>query len=282
MTPQKAETEKGVLRVASYNIHQGVGGDGQQDLQRVAQVINDLAADVVALQEVHVRFGGEAQRRQLDFLAQATEMSPVCGATMMRPDGHYGNAVLVRTPILREQLHDLSFSGREPRGVIDLLLETDLGPVRFLATHLGLRPSERRHQVRRLLAWIERAEHPVVLAGDFNEWFPWGRAARWLTRPFLSQRSPRTFPAKYPLFGLDRIFVAPPLRVMQLDAVDQGFARIASDHLPLLALIEKSAPRLAESAAPAQQKGAQGEQHQVGCPGQQNDDGACRQVEGIA
>jgi endonuclease/exonuclease/phosphatase family metal-dependent hydrolase len=251
MIPCESGAGKAVLRVASYNIHQGVGGDGQQNLERVAHVINDLAADVVALQEVHVRFGGEAQRRQLDFLAQATGMSPVCGATMMRPDGHYGNAVLVRTEIRREHLHDLSFSGREPRGVIDLLLDTDLGPIRFLATHLGLRPNERRHQVRRLLAWIERAEHPVVLAGDFNEWFPWGRSARWLARPFLSQRSPRTFPAKYPLFGLDRIFVAPPLRAVQLDAVGHGHARIASDHLPLLAVIEKSGSRRAESAAPA-------------------------------
>ncbi len=240
MIHRETETEKAVLRVASYNIHQGVGGDGQQNLPRVAHVINDLDADVVALQEVHVRFGGEAQCRQLDFLTQATEMSSVCGATMMRPDGHYGNAVLVRTAILREHLHDLSFSGREPRGVIDLLLETDLGPVRFMATHLGLRPRERRHQVRRLLAWIESAQHPVVLAGDFNEWFLWGRSARWLAQPFHSPRSPRTFPAKYPLFGLDRIFVAPPLRVVQLDAIDRGHARIASDHLPLLAVIEKS------------------------------------------
>lgn len=235
------KTSKALLRVASYNIHEGIGGDRIRDLERVAGVINDLDADVIALQEVHVKFGGKAQRRQLEFLAQATKMTPVRGVTMMRPDGHYGNAVLVRIPILNECLHDLSFSGREPRGVIDLLIETDMGPVRFMATHLGLYPGERRYQVRRLLAWVERAQHPVVLAGDFNEWFPWGRSARWLARSFASQSqlSPRTFPARYPLFRLDRIFVSPPLRIVRHDVIDRDLARIASDHLPLLAVIEK-------------------------------------------
>lgn len=232
---------KAGLRVASYNIHEGVGGDRILDLERVACVINDLDPDVIALQEVHTGFGVKPQRRQLDFLAQATELSPVSGVTMLRSDGHYGNAVLVRTRILREHLHDISFSGREPRGVIDLIIETDLGPVRFMATHLGLRPTERCYQVGRLLAWVESARQPVILAGDFNGWFPWGRSTRWLARPFASQSppSPRTFPARYPLFRLDRIFSAHPLRVVRCDAVDRGLARIASDHLPLLALIEK-------------------------------------------
>lgn len=241
MISHSVKTEKAVLRVASYNIHEGVGGDRIQDLERVAYVINDLDADVVALQEVHRRFGDKAQYRQLDFLAQKTKMLPVCGVTMMRSDGHYGNAVLVRNPIRHKRLHDLSFSGREPRGVIDLILGTDMGPVRFMATHLGLRPRERRYQVRRLLEWVDNAQHPVILAGDFNEWFPWGRSIRWLARSFVSQSHPypRTFPAGYPLLHLDRIFVTPPLRVVRCQTVKRGPASIASDHLPLLAVIEK-------------------------------------------
>jgi len=206
----------------------------------MACILNDLDADVVALQEVHVAFGGKVKRQLMDFFAQVTKMSPVYGMTMMRLDGHYGNVVLVRTPILRKRLHDISFSGREPRGVIDLVLQTELGAVRFMATHLGLRPNERRYQVLRLLELVENTQYPVILAGDFNEWFPWGRSARRLARPFVSgaQFSPRTFPARYPLFCLDRIFAAPPLQVIQCAAVDRGLARIASDHLPLLAVIK--------------------------------------------
>lgn len=258
MTDQSAGTGINRLRVASYNIHQGVGGDGKRDLKRVASVINHLDADVVALQEVHVRFGAGEQGRQLEFLAEATGMRPICGATMLRPDGHYGNAVLVRSAIIREHLHDLSFPGREPRGVIDLVLETQLGPVRLLATHLGLRPNERRYQVSRLLAWINAAQHPVIVAGDLNEWFPWGRSARWLTRSFPAQRSPRTFPARRPLFGLDRIFAAPPLRIPRMTAVVQPPARLASDHLPLLAEVER-----APSASAAQHQNSNGEQGKI-------------------
>ncbi len=231
---------EGCLRVASYNIHQGEGGDGRRDLGRIAAVIERLAADVVALQEVHVRFGGGEESRQLDYLAAATGMTAVSGATLLRPDGHYGNGALVRTEIVRQHLHDLSFPAREPRGVVDLVLATALGRLRLLATHLGLRPAERRYQVRRLLALIEASEEPVILAGDFNEWFPWGRPARWLARGFTAGSALRTFPARYPIFPLDRIFVGPGLRIRRLEAVCAAPARIASDHLPLLAQIART------------------------------------------
>jgi endonuclease/exonuclease/phosphatase family metal-dependent hydrolase len=237
---EEPKSPSAVLRVASYNIHQAVGGDSRRDLARVAGVINQLNADVVALQEVHDRFAGDAQSRQLEYLAAATGMEALAGATMLHSDGQYGNAVLVRAPIERRRLHDLSFASREPRGVIDLLLTTSLGRLHLLATHLGLRAGERRSQVQLLLKLIAERPDPVILAGDFNEWFPWGRSLRWLKRVLPGGHPIRTFPAFCPIFPLDRILVGPQLHIRRLEAVRDGNARVASDHLPLLAEIVKT------------------------------------------
>lgn len=226
-----------IMRVACYNIHQGVGRDGRRDLQRVAQVITAMDAHVVVLQEVHVLFGSSSERRQLDDLAVATGMVGISGPTMLRPDGHYGNAVLVRVPVVRQRLHDLSYGSREPRGAVELELDTDIGRVRLIATHLGLVPRERRRQVRRLLELAEEGTQPLILAGDFNEWWPWGRPARRLNRAFPGMPAPATFPARWPIFSLDRIFVAPPGALHSLQVLRKGAAALASDHLPLLAEI---------------------------------------------
>lgn len=242
-----ASSAQRVLRVATYNIHQCVGCDGRYDLERVAQVLRELDARVVALQEVHIRFGSGAEH-PLDLLAEATGMAPVSGPVMLRGDGHYGNALLTDLPVLRKKLHDISYPGREPRAVMELELDTCEGAsLSVVATHLGLHPGERRHQTRRLLEIVASIqERPLVVLGDFNEWLPWGRPLRWLRRLVAPTRAVRTFPARWPLFALDRILVAPRSTLVHVEAFRSPAARLASDHLPLYADIHlEPAPYMA-------------------------------------
>ncbi len=224
------------MRVATYNIHQCVGSDKRYDLDRVAKVLRDVDARVVALQEVHARLGS-GREHPLDLLAEATGMAPVSGLVLFRADGPYGNALLTDLPVLRKRLHDISYRGREPRGVMDLLLDTgnstNLG---VLATHLGLYPAERRYQTLRLLEIVASVnERPLVVMGDFYEWLPWGRPMRWLRRHVAPPSAVRTFPARWPLFALDRILVAPRDTLVRIQALRSSAARQASDHLPLYA-----------------------------------------------
>ena len=231
-----AQDPPGKLIVASYNIHQCIGGDGLRDVQRVADVIRELKADVVALQEVHVQLGDDREAMQLDTLARLTGLKVFSGPTIHRVDGHYGNAMLVRRAVKQVRRYDLSY-GRscEPRGALDV--ELAAGP-RIIATHLGLRPGERRFQVRRLLEIIESSpRHPLILLGDLNEWLPWGRPARWLHGGFAKAPARRTCPARFPLFPLDRILVRPAAALGELQAWRSDLARVASDHLPLRAEI---------------------------------------------
>jgi len=71
--------------------------------------------------------------------------------------------------------------------------------------------------------------------GDLNEWFLWGRPLRYLQRHFKSGPAPATFPARFPLFALDRIWVEPRENLVSVKTVNNSLTRLASDHLPLVA-----------------------------------------------
>lgn len=225
------------LTVVSYNIHRGVGRDGHADTERIARVVQEISPDLLALQEVDSGLEGAPVPGQLERLHRMLGLECVSGVTLRREDAAYGNAVFSRLPIRRVRLHDISVDGVEPRGVIDLDLDLPEEPVRLLATHLGLRSSERRHQVARLSSILERnPDLPLVLVGDFND----GRS-RWgplsdLGRRFGRWSGPRTYPARRPLLRLDRI-LADPGRwdVERVWAHRSALASRASDHLPVCA-----------------------------------------------
>ena len=110
--------------------------------------------------------------------------------------------------------------------------------LRVVATHLGLRPSERRTQVQRLLAAFEHAPLcPSVVMGDVNEWCL-GRPLRWLHQRFAVSHAPATFPARRPFLKLDRIWAHPPGALHGIAAHRSALARLASDHLPLVAELQ--------------------------------------------
>jgi endonuclease/exonuclease/phosphatase family metal-dependent hydrolase len=225
------------IRLATYNIHSHLGRDGNCDPGRIAKVINELSVDVIALQEVTSRHG---KLEALEFLAAETGMEAISGPTMHRPEiGGYGNAILTRGRLLDVQRVDLSFGQHEPRGAIDAMLEIRGQPLRVIATHLGLRPAERRHQIEILLERHDPGDPcPMALMGDINEWFLWGRPLRKLHARFGEPPSPSTFPSGWPMFALDRIWVSPLERLGRLTVHASALARVASDHLPLVAVIE--------------------------------------------
>jgi endonuclease/exonuclease/phosphatase family metal-dependent hydrolase len=199
-------------------------------------VLQEIDADVIALQEVESRPGDELDA--LAYLARETANRAIPGMTMIEEDAHYGNALLTRLPVGDVRRHDLSVSRREPRAALEIELESDRCRLQFIATHLGLRPAERREQVRRLLQLFNIEGHDlVVLAGDLNEWLLWGRPLRMLHRLFPDTPHRRTWPASSPLFSLDRIWVHPRRVLHRLTTHRSELASVASDHLPLVAEI---------------------------------------------
>jgi len=223
-------------KLATWNLHRGIGRDGVMSPERCAAVLKEIDADAIALQEVEYSPGHELD--VLAYLARETGYRAIAGVTMVREDAHYGNALLTRLQVGDVRRHDLSVRGREPRAALDVDFESDQCRVQLIATHLGLHPAERREQVRRLLSLFDIGGRDLVLlAGDFNEWFLWGRPLRMLHRVFPDTPHRRSWPAHLPLFALDRILVRPRRALLKLKIHRSELARVASDHLPLIAEI---------------------------------------------
>jgi endonuclease/exonuclease/phosphatase family metal-dependent hydrolase len=227
-----------VISVLSYNIHECVGIDRKRDPSRIAQVIKESGAKIVGLQEVHSDSSGEDHLHQMNYLAAATGLEAIAGPAVERRNGHYGNVLLTNCKVLAVHKLNLSYLAREPRGAIDADLEIAGEAVRVIVTHLGLSPAERRFQVRKLLSALsEQRTRTVILLSDFNEWLPTGRSLRWIHTHLGKTALVRTFPSKFPLFALDRIWVSPPEALVELCRIRTPLSRIASDHLPLKAVV---------------------------------------------
>jgi len=230
------------ITALSYNIHECVGSDRRRDPARIAAVIRDSGAQIIGLQEVHSDGTGAEELHQMNYLARATGLQAVPGSSVERRNGHYGNVLLTRGKILAVNRIDLTYRHREPRGAIDADIDLDGETVRVIVTHLGLSGVERRFQVGKLLtALTNRRGRIVIVMSDFNEWMPTGRSLRWLHTQLGKTALIRTFPSAFPLFALDRIWVSPPAALMRLSCLRTPLSRIASDHLPLKALIKLSA-----------------------------------------
>lgn len=229
------------ISIGSYNIHSCVGLDRRRSPSRIADVLRELDCDIYALQEVDNEPGDDEDSKQLEYLSEAMHMAAVPGMSIVRHSGEYGNALLTRFPVARVHRHDLSYGKwLEPRGAIDVELDIGGRALRVIATHLGLSRSERRFQWRQLLAAIAASppEHPTVVLGDMNEWFPRAGTLRDAHKILGEALAPPEFPSFWPFLALTRIWVRPAQAIVSVKVHSTPLAKRASDHLPLRAEID--------------------------------------------
>ena len=227
---------RATVRVMTWNIHSGIGTDGQYDLDRIVETIERNRPDALALQEVDSRRTPPPARSPFAVLREAVGGHGIEAKSIVTADGEYGQMVVSRWPFGATEIHDITIAKREPRRAIEVEIAAPVGAFRFVATHFGLSISERRHQARRLVAIARRHPLPTVMLGDFNEWF-WPASLRGaLARELPGRTRHASFPSWYPLLRLDRIFCWPP-GAMRQSFVDHAAWR-ASDHLPVIADID--------------------------------------------
>jgi endonuclease/exonuclease/phosphatase family metal-dependent hydrolase len=238
--PLHEESAGPPLVVATYNIHTCVGVDRRYDPDRTAAVLRELDADIIGLQEVDARHRLNRHLNQWDYFAAATGLRALAGANVSDHRGRFGNALLTRFPMQLLQHIDLSVGTYEPRGAIDAEVLVDGRKLRVVVTHLGLHAGERRLQIARLLDAL--AQKPIdadamVIMGDLNEWRGRRGGIPALDRRLGRAPAPRTFPSWLPVLPLDRIYAGGGANLHAVAVHRSPLARLASDHLPLLAAL---------------------------------------------
>jgi endonuclease/exonuclease/phosphatase family metal-dependent hydrolase len=218
-----------IVTVASYNIHKGEGIDRLVDLSRIALVLQEIDADLVGVQEVYLP--------QAECLATTLGMDVAMGETRVHAGMPYGNAILTRLPVKSSHTFDLTRPLRQPRGGIRLDFLAGERLLHLFNVHFGLKIRERAEQVEALVReQVLSSDLPGlrVVMGDLNEWFP-GRVGRTLRRELHGPRIRRTHPAPMPIFPLDRIYWDRDLHAERFHVHRSRLARVASDHLPVVA-----------------------------------------------
>lgn len=237
------------LRLVTWNIHKGIGGvDRRYRLERVIGLLATLSPDVALLQEVASGLPRAGEHDQLHILSTALAMPHVAYSPQHSfAKGGYGNAILSRWPLSAVEQLDLTVGTRKKRGALQAKARVRVGrhsrTVVFFNLHLGLAGTERGLQIARFLeSHPFRGHHhrtPIVLGGDFNDlWGTLGR--RFLARSGFVRagRLESTFPAWLPVRPLDGIFVRGDARVTKCHVPKGQLARMASDHLPIVAELE--------------------------------------------
>jgi endonuclease/exonuclease/phosphatase family metal-dependent hydrolase len=180
------------MKIATYNIHGWRTADGAPNLDRIAQLLADIEADIVGLNEVfYPRRVTGADKPALAALAARLNMHFVFGPCLRwpaqddLPADAYGNALLSRWPIIASAAHHLTpkeaaqqalLAEKEQRGLLEArILLPDERTFTVYVTHLDHTDEEARLvQLRSLRSWTQRDRNrPHVVMGDFNTISPW-------------------------------------------------------------------------------------------------------------
>lgn len=233
------------MRVATYNVHSCIGTDGRHDPERVARVITELDADIVALQEFTYPASVALETRSPVTLTTLDSYVCALGPTrQLKPSRQnithcFGNALFTRHPIVDIHRIDLSMERREPRGAIAATVDVGGSLVHVLAAHLGLRVHERRFQVRQIVEYLDSVKNTLfIVLGDFNDWLPGRSVVHVLDQRLGRQPRPASFPVAWPIVALDRIWVHPTAALRRVFTHVTRTARGASDHFPVVAEID--------------------------------------------
>lgn len=227
------------LTFASYNIHKAVGLDRKRDPERILSVLNEIDADIIALQEVDRRIGDRATtipRAEIDD----TPWRLVEVARRPRSIGWHGNALLIRREYEVLSTAALEIPTLEPRGAACAEILVNDQPLRVIGTHLDLSGLRRRDQIRSLLGYIGQCDEdcPTVIMGDFNQWGRTTGAMREFKHGWTIVTPGKTYPSRQPVASLDRIVASDHWRCVGSDVHHTGLSAVASDHLPIVATLE--------------------------------------------
>jgi len=222
-----------MIKLMTYNICRTLGMDNLHSIERIVDVIRCAGAQIVCLQEVDQCLTRSASIDQPAVFAQALEMNVAFQGNLKMDTGWYGIAILTSYEIMHELNHHLT-SKDEPRGALEIGINTPEGKLTVFCTHFGLEPDEREIQAGELAALVNSTEGPKIVCGDFNEEAGDAGVARLMKSASLIDADPNgslTFDSINPACRIDMILCSPDINIESVSVIESQ----ASDHLPLVA-----------------------------------------------
>lgn len=164
--PAPAAGHSDVLRIATFNIHGGRGGDGRLDLDRTARQLGEI--DLGWLQEVHGG-GWTGAPDQAQDLGERMKLSSAFLPTERRWwTDHFGNGLLSRGPVELVQRCPLPGTrGKAFRQAILTEVPLEGRRVRILGVHVD-RQEDRVPQLAVVSQLFLALDPPAILLGDLN------------------------------------------------------------------------------------------------------------------
>lgn len=237
-------TPNSSFKVASYNMRKGIGLDRRRDPARVLQVLNELDADIIALQEADRRFGSRASAIPPEMIDGESDYIPVQLDNRPLSIGWHGNALLVRKGVKVEESHMLRLPTLEPRGAVAATLNLNGERLHVVGMHLDISGLRRRHQARAVLQHLQEVDDlPAILMGDLNEWRPKAGCLQDFALTHHVIETGQSFPSRRPLAKLDRIFASPQFTPLDSGVHRSQLSALASDHLPIWASFQRRESR---------------------------------------
>lgn len=228
-----------MLRVASYNIRKAIGTDRKRMPERVLDVLREIDADVVALQEADRRFGARLAALPVALIERYSDYRVVDIAARDGSIGWHGNALLVRRGCAVETSARVTLPTLEPRGAVRADVEVNGAPLRIVGMHLDLSGFHRRRQGHAIVHALDRLDpRPTILMGDTNEWRPHAGCLIDFAHRFRIAPTGPSYHSRRPVGRLDRIMVGDRIAIVQCGVHHSPLAARASDHLPVWADVE--------------------------------------------
>ncbi len=227
------------LKLASYNIRKSVGLDWRRRPERVLGVLNEIGADIVALQEVDRRFGSRLSSIDPAMIDADSPYVPVRSGIRPQSLGFHGNLLLVRKSARVTGSGAIELPYLEPRGAVFADLDFGHTSLRVVGLHLGLMRGWRKRQAEALVGQLDalEARHSTVIMGDLNEWSrkP-GVLHAFEASHHIAIPGP-SYHASLPLFAFDRIVSTRDVEIVRTGVHRSALAAVTSDHLPVWAEI---------------------------------------------
>ncbi|MFL0355077.1 endonuclease/exonuclease/phosphatase family protein [Erythrobacter sp. GH1-10] len=231
------EAQSTHFKVASYNIRKAIGTDRVRNPVRVLNVLREIDADIVVLQEADRRFGRRESVLPPFLVERHSHYRAVPFDVQHDSMGWHGNAILVRSDIEVAHHDIVHIPYLEPRGVVTARLGIAGQEISVFGMHLDLSGLWRKRQARAITDLAEQAqsERPTLMMGDLNEWRTSGGCFNEFGKHFTVLDCGRSFHSRRPVAKLDRIMHCPRLRAVDCGVHESSLAAQASDHLPVWA-----------------------------------------------